>query len=258
MRSALPLYDALAPTYEDHFNALHRRAYDELAWDICSDALPAPPALVIDVGCGVGRWARRLVADGYQVIGVEPAPAMVDQAVRSLPGPAFRLHAARVEDVELEPESAQAVLAMGSLQYADDPAAAMARCAGWLSPNGVLCVLVDSLHALVLELIAAGREDEALERLATRRGVWQVDGEEADLHLLDRAALEEAAAAAGLRVERVAGLLVGASAHGRAGLLARLTGDYPAQLATERRLAAWPQLSDLGKQLLIVARKPTP
>ena len=62
--------------------------------------------------------------------------------------------------------------------------------------------------------------------------------------------------AAGLEVERLAGLLVGASAHGRAGLLTRLERDYPAQLAVERRLAAEPALADLGKQLLVIARKP--
>jgi hypothetical protein len=62
--------------------------------------------------------------------------------------------------------------------------------------------------------------------------------------------------AAGLELERLAGLLVGVSAHGRAGLLTRLERDYPAQLAIERRLAAEPALADLGKQLFVTARKP--
>jgi hypothetical protein len=95
-----------------------------------------------------------------------------------------------------------------------------------------------------------------MERLESRRGVWQVDGEEADLHLFDGRGLEAAVVSAGLQVERVAGLLVGASGYGRAGLLARLTTDYAGQLAVERRLADRPEIADLGKQLLIVARKP--
>jgi hypothetical protein len=86
--------------------------------------------------------------------------------------------------------------------------------------------------------------------------VWRVGSHAADLHLLDAAELAAAVRAAGLDVERLAGLLVGASAHGRAGLLARLERDYPARLAIERRLAAEPALADLGKQLLVVGRTP--
>jgi SAM-dependent methyltransferase len=211
---------------------------------------------VVDVGCGVGRWASRLVAAGHRVVGIEPAPAMAARARQRLTGPGFTLVEAPVEDAVLPAGSADVVLAMGSLQYAADPGAAIARCAGWVRPGGAVCVLLDSRQALVLELLAAGRTDEALERLATRRGLWEVGGHAADLHLLDAAELAAAARAAGLDVDRVAGLLVGASAHGRAGLLTRLERDYPAQLAVERRLAGQPALADLGKQLLLIARKP--
>jgi hypothetical protein len=130
----------------------------------------------------------------------------------------------------------------------------VARLARWLRPGGVLAVLTDSLQALVLELLAAGREEEALDRLASRRGVWRVDDVEADLHLLDSRALRQAYADAGLEVVRVAGLLVGASAFGRERLQDRLEGDFPGSLDLERRLAAQPELADLGKQLLIVGR----
>lgn len=258
MRSSTPLYDRLAPAYEEHFEVVHRRAYDDLAWEICRAALPAPPAHVVDVGCGVGRWAGRLLDEGYAVTGIEPAPAMAERAARLLadrsPGPPARLVRSRVEDAELAADTADAVLAMGSLQYTGDPAAEVARLARWLRPGGVLAVLTDSLQALVLELLAAGREEEALDRLASRRGVWRVDGVEADLHLLDSRALRQAYADAGLEVVRVAGLLVGASAFGRERLQDRLEGDFPGSLDLERRLAAQPELADLGKQLLIVGR----
>jgi SAM-dependent methyltransferase len=254
--SSAPLYDALAADYDAHFAAPHRRAYDQLAWEICAAVIGAAPADVVDVGCGVGRWAARLVAAGHRVTGIEPAPAMAAAARSRLAGTNFTLVESRVEDAVLPPGSVDVVLAMGSLQYATDPGAAIARCTGWVRPSGAICVLLDSRQALVLELLAAGRTNEALERLATRRGVWQVGQHTADLHLLDAAELAAAVRAAGLSVERVAGLLVGASAHGRAGLLTRLERDYPAQLAVERRLAAEPALADLGKQLLITARKP--
>ena len=256
LRPSAALYDALAADYDQHFAAPHRRAYDDLAWEICLAAIGPAPAAVVDVGCGVGRWAARLAATGHRVTGIEPAPAMAAQARRRLAGTDVTLVEAAVEDAVLPGDSADVVLAMGSLQYAIDPAAAIGRCAGWVRPGGAVCVLVDSRQALVLELLAAHRAEEALERLATRRGRWEVGGLTADLHLLDAAELVAAVRAAGLAVERLAGLLVGASAHGRAGLLSRLERDYAGQLAVERRLAAEPALADLGKQLLVVARKP--
>lgn len=256
MRPSAPLYDALAADYDRHFAAPHRRAYDDLAWEVCAEVVGTAPAAVVDVGCGVGRWAARLVAAGHRVTGVEPAPAMAAQARRRLAGTAFTLVEARVEDAVLPDAGADIVLAMGSLQYATDPAAGIARCASWVRPGGAVCVLVDSRQALVLELLAANRTDEALERLSTRRGVWRVGEHAADLHLLDTVELTAAVRAAGLVVERTAGLLVGASAHGRATLRTRLERDYAGQLATERRLAAVPALADLGKQLLVVGRRP--
>jgi SAM-dependent methyltransferase len=37
---------------------------------------------VLEVGCGVGRWSRRLAASGAHVIGIDLAPAMVAEARR--------------------------------------------------------------------------------------------------------------------------------------------------------------------------------
>jgi hypothetical protein len=49
--------------------------------------------------------------------------------------------------------------------------------------------------------------------------------------------------------------LVGATAYGRDGLMRRLGEDFQGALGAERRLAAQPELADLGKQLLIVGRR---
>jgi SAM-dependent methyltransferase len=254
MRSSASLYDALAPTYEDHFMAPHRKAYDDLAWEACSEAIGMAPGLVIDVGCGVGRWSRRFVEQGHRVVGIEPAPRMSDRAAL-LQGESFTLLRDRVEQVELEAGAADAVVAMGSLQYTADPAAAIARCATWLKPRGVLCVLVDSLFGLVVELMRADRTTEAIQRLHTRLGVWRIEDQEADLHLLDASTLGDAFKQAGLEVLSTSGLLVGASLIGRDELVAALTADYGRQLDRERALANCRDLADLGKQLLVIGRR---
>jgi hypothetical protein len=144
---------------------------------------------------------------------------------------------------------------MGSIQYAPDPVAAIARMASWLRPGGVLSVLVDSRIALGVELLRAGKPDEAAERLDTGRGRWRLDGMSADLLLFDRESLTAAVREAGLAVEGVHGLLVGASIWGRDELSARLRRDYAAQLGAERELAQRGDLADLGKQLLVIATR---
>lgn len=254
LRPSQPLYDALAADYEAHFAVPHRRAYDDLAWERVTTLLPEQGPIV-DAGCGVGRWARRLLGLGYQVIGVEQAPGMIAELRRRPPGPGFTVVEGSMAEVIL-PATAGLVLAMGSLQYTDDPEQTVRHLAGWLRPGGVLAVLVDSLVGLVLELLRDGRDDEALERLTSRQGVWAQAGQEADLHLLDRARLKAAFLAAGLREVSAEGLLVTAVPLGRAGLTARLREDAGAHLALERRLRAEPLLADVGKQLLVTGRRP--
>lgn len=263
MRPSQPLYDMLAPTYEQHFQVPHRRLYDQLAWERVVRLLPPPgpgTGPVIDAGCGVGRWARMLIARGYRVIGIEQSPGMLAELARTPLGPDFRLVEGSMSEVDLDGllrgSGAAGVVAMGSLQYTDDPAATVQRLSSWLAPGGVLAVLVDSLVGLVLELIGSGRTDEAAERLETRRGVWRIDGQSADLHLLDVATLTAAFASAGLTGVTAAGLLVEAAALGRDRLLRALVDDFDGALARERRWADDPLLADAGKQLLVTARRP--
>ncbi len=248
------LYDELADDYEAHFAVSHRAAYDQLAWELILAELPPPGATIVDVGCGVGRWAESLTALGYRVIGIEPASRMAAAARRRL-GSTVTIIEEPMESAELAAESVDAVIAMGSLQYSRDVAACVARMARWLRPGGCLAVLVDSLVALVAELSARGDREQALQRLRTRRGTWTQHGRSADLHLLDTWALRAAYAAAGIDEVAFRGLLVGWTMLGREQFLERLAADPAAQLDIEREWAYHTELADLGKQLLAVGRR---
>lgn len=250
------LYDALAPTYDEHFAVAHRKAYDDLAWELIQPLLPSPPGRVVDVGCGIGRWARRLVDMGHAVVGIEPATAMAARARERLASTCFQLVEQPMEDAELAAQDVDLVLAMGSLQYSEEPEQALRRLALWVRPGGAVAVLVDSLVALVLELLAAGKVDEALARLETRQGTWIRDGLRADHHLFDSARLRRAFEAAGLVDVEVRGLLVTWSAFGREGMLDRLNRDRTRQMALERRLIGNPALADVAKQLYASGRVP--
>lgn len=255
MRSSVPLYNLLARDYDAHFEVPHRRAYDDLSWEIVSAGLPPAPARLVDIGAGVGRWSERLIGMGYDVTGIEPADEMARHAVHRLEGLPFTLHECRVEEAELSGAGYAGAFAMGSLQYSDDIRASIARIGGWLLPGAPLFILVDSALALALELIARAEPELAVERIESGRGVWEQHGQSADLHLFGRATLEVAFEDAGFVDVRSYGLLVGASALGREGLMKALENDYVGRLAIERRLAEVPALVDVAKQILVTGRR---
>ena len=255
MRPSQDLYSALAPSYREHFEAPLRRAYDALAWERVQPMLPGRGP-VVDAGCGVGRWAARLTGLGYDVIGIEQAPGMIAELRRADPGPGFTLIEGSMETAELPEASAGLVLALGSLQYAGDPEATVRRFARWVRPGGWVVVLVDSLVALVAELLREDRPDEAAQRLRTRMGCWSVAGHRAEMHLMDRARLIRAFTSAGLREVEVTGLLATAVPVGRERLTERLLQDWDGQMRLERELADCPAVADLGKQLFAAGRRP--
>src|ERR1700722_6005161 len=122
----------------------YRRAYDLLAGEYIGRLLPPTPNLpnpylIIDAGCGTGRWAARWLALGHRVTGIEQSPRMIATLRQKQLGPGFRLIEASMAEAEIAPETADLVVAMGSLQYLADPAAALARFVRWLKPGGQIC-----------------------------------------------------------------------------------------------------------------------
>jgi SAM-dependent methyltransferase len=257
MRSSIPLFDRLAPQYDDHFRVPRRNAYDRLAWEQVRSLLPPTPGLIIDAGCGVGRWAPRLVGLGHRVVGIEQAPDMAAEARRRaerLDG-RFLVIEASMEQVDLPAKCADAVLAMGSLQYTMDPRSAVKRFVRWVRPNRAVVLLVDSLVWIVIEQLRAFRWRDAAETLDTGRGVWRQGGEEADLHLLSRDQLTEIMTEAGLQDLRVCGLLISAVALGVQSMAEALQSDRAEKwFELEQRLMGYSVLADLGKHLLATGR----
>jgi SAM-dependent methyltransferase len=258
MKSSTLLYDYLAPTYDSHFREPHRAAYDELAWSFVRPLLPEQPGVVIDAGCGNGRWAGRLVGLGHQVIGIEQAPVMAEEA-RARLCHHFTLIEEPMEQVDDHHDlhrKADVVLALGSIQYTSSPEYMIGRFSLWAKVGGWVAVLVDSLGALVLELISRGRTDEARDRLARRMGTWVLNEEfSADIHLFDSDRLIEAFRQVGLSNISTHGLLVGASAMGVSRLTERLTADWHQQMALERHFAASSFLADFGKHVMVIGQR---
>jgi SAM-dependent methyltransferase len=103
-----------------------QRNRDVLAFVIAR--LPAPPAQVLEVGCGSGALARARLAAGYEVTAIDP---------KAPDGPPF----VRVTLEELETGGLfDAVVAAASLHHLHDLPAALDKISRLLVPGGLLIV----------------------------------------------------------------------------------------------------------------------
>lgn len=110
-------------------------------YDTVLDVVRAGPGVsILEVGCGSGT-ALRLAADrGAHVTALDAAPAMVEHALRRVPGAEVQ-----VGDLQFLPyadEAFDVVLGFNSFQYAADPAEALREAHRVLRDGGCVAALV--------------------------------------------------------------------------------------------------------------------
>lgn len=130
-------------------------------WDVLKRFLPAPPATVLDVGGGAGRYAVPLVTAGYHVHLVDPIPLLVSQAAEAARAAGVTLDA-KVGDARslaAASDCADAVLLLGPLYHLttrDDRVAALSEARRVARPGGVVVALALSRFYLLFEELAKG------------------------------------------------------------------------------------------------------
>lgn len=127
---------------------LYNRVIDCCQWLALRRWLDVPKgARVLDVGCGVGRWSRRLARRGATVTGIDLSPTMIAQArERAIAGGVNER--CRFETQDLSALSAgdefDLVLGVTVLQHILDPQAlreAVRRMTAHLAPGGRMVLL---------------------------------------------------------------------------------------------------------------------
>jgi ubiquinone/menaquinone biosynthesis C-methylase UbiE len=232
--------------------------------------LPAPPAVVADIGGGPGRYAVWLAERGYRVHLVDPVPLHVEQARAASGGrPGATLASAEVGDARalgLPDASVDAVLLLGPLYHLPEPAdrlQALAEARRVCRRGGVIIVAAISRFASTLDglrggyledpvfaAVAAGDRRDGRHRNPTGDPAYFTT---AYFHRPEDVAAE--CAAAGLTHETTVAV------EGAGWLLP----DLDARLADERRravlldalapLEAEPTLLGVSAHLLTVARR---
>jgi cyclopropane fatty-acyl-phospholipid synthase-like methyltransferase len=94
-------------------------------------------ARVLDLGCGPGVPSTRLLADHFDVIGVDISATQLDAARRNVPGASF-VHG-DLAHVDFPPESFDGVAALYSISHVprEEHGALFERVSRWLVPGGL-------------------------------------------------------------------------------------------------------------------------
>jgi len=179
-RSANQRYhDRIAGRYEQIYDDAYWQWHDALTWDRLKRFLPSDLATpVADLGCGSGKWGRKLLKSGYPVTFVDLSARMVDEARKQVGGSGSEGRAdflqADLADLSALPaDQFGFAVALGEpLGSTADPARALREIARCLSSGGVLVASFDNRVACIDYYVEKGDPTELEAFLGTGRTRW--------------------------------------------------------------------------------------
>jgi len=104
---AVSFYSDFAEYYEAVF------PYRDEVYAFLKSYVPEGPRRILDAGCGTGHYCGRLAADGFEVVGVDLDPQMIEMARRTYPGPTF--HCADILEIGTLPPPFDLVFCIGNV-----------------------------------------------------------------------------------------------------------------------------------------------
>jgi len=137
------VFHPIAESYDAWYQREPGRLIDAIEKDMVYRLLePREGMKLLDVGCGTGNYALELARIGVQVTGIDVSRAMLDVAERKAEamGVKLQLIHADINNIDLLPESYDAVLSVTALEFFEEPAAVLAKCYRSLKPGGRMVV----------------------------------------------------------------------------------------------------------------------
>jgi SAM-dependent methyltransferase len=202
-------HDRVAGRYEAIYDDAYWQWHDAITWDHLKRFLPrdlrAPTA---DLGCGSGKWGRRLLKSGYAVTFIDSSAKMVDEAQRQVSesGDASRAAFLQADLVDLSALPAGhfgLAVALGEpIGLCSDPARALSEIARTLALGGALLASFDNRVACVDYYVELGDPAELERFLRTGKTHWltRAASERFEIHTFEPDDLRKMFAVAGFEV----------------------------------------------------------
>ena len=156
-------FDERSSRYEGGWlGTLHHRIADRTL-EMALNKVPAPKR-VLDVGCGTGYLLRQLAVrcpDALQLVGVDPAPGMIEVATAAAEKEGrLQFSTGVAEHLEYPDRTFDLVVSTTSFDHWTDQEAGLMECARVMAPNAYL-VLTDLFSAMLLPTLVIGHRDRA-------------------------------------------------------------------------------------------------
>jgi SAM-dependent methyltransferase len=173
-------WDRQAPIYADAEG--HRGfdrfldLYEESCWSQIQPLLPPPSGVILEAGCGTGRWVARLAPLGYRLVLSDLSAEMIAHARQRVEGMALDdqvvgYHVLDICDMHsLSDDTFDLILALGGpLTLCRDPRSAASEFRRLARPGGYVVCDAANRYRTALDLLQAGEVDQLAAVLETGR-----------------------------------------------------------------------------------------
>jgi ubiquinone/menaquinone biosynthesis C-methylase UbiE len=151
------------------------RLYEDSCWDFIQPVLPkVDSSLILEAGCGSGRWVKRLAPIGYRMVLSDFSSEMIEHARRSVQQAEWSdqidgFHVLDICDLNtLEDGTFDLVLVLGGpLTLCRDPSLAVSELYRVTKPGGYVICDSANRYRTVLELIQEEKIDQIADLLET-------------------------------------------------------------------------------------------
>ena len=210
-------HDRVAGRYEQIYDDAYWLWHDAITWNYLKKYLPTDlRSPTIDLGCGPGKWGRKLLKSGYHVTFVDLSYKMVDEAHKQVLQNEGETHAeflqADLMDLSALPaDHFGLATAMGEpIGNAADQPKALKQIVRILKPDGILVATFDNRVACVDHYLEKGDITHLEKFLRSGKTQWltQDPSERFEMHTTDPAQLRKMLTRAGFEVVEILGKTV--------------------------------------------------